>query len=46
MAKHYKTIENKKKERQFNIKYKIVDCYGSLFGKNDKLQKSKHKRMK
>ena len=46
MEKHYKTIESKKKERQFEIKHKIVDYYGSIFGRNDSLQKSKHKRMK
>lgn len=42
--KHYKTIENKRRERQFDIKMKIVSGYGDLFGENKTLQKSKHKR--
>lgn len=42
--KHYKTIENKRRERQFIIKMKIVNGYGDLFGENKNLQKSKHKR--
>ena len=41
---HYKKEEEKRKERQINIKFKIVDSYGSLFGKNTNLQKSKHRR--
>ena len=44
MSKHYKKEEEKRKERQINIKFKIVDSYGSLIGNNTSLQKSKHKR--
>lgn len=44
MGKHYKKEEEKRKERQVDIKLKIVDSYGSLFGKNTSLQKSKHRR--
>jgi len=44
MSKHYKKEEEKRKRRQSNIKFKIVDSFGSLIGENKLLQKSKHKR--
>ena len=44
MGKHYKKEEEKRKEKQRNIKLKVVSCYGDLLGENFLLQKSKHKR--
>ena len=46
MNKHYKKEEQKRKEKQFLIGEKLVDSYGSIFGENKCLQKSKHKRHK
>lgn len=44
MSRHYKKEEEERKRRQSDIKFKIVDSFGSLIGKNNLLQKSKHKR--
>lgn len=44
MNNHYKKGEKKRKERQVNIKLKIVDSYGSIIGNNTSLQKSKYRR--
>lgn len=45
MSKQYKKKEEKRKRRQLDIKFKLVDSFGSLIGENKLLQKSKHKRM-
>lgn len=44
MGKHYKKEEEKRKEKQRDIRLKIVSGYGDLIGENPLLQKSKHKR--
>jgi hypothetical protein len=44
MAKHYKKEEEKRRERQRDVKLKIVSGYGDIIGENTLLQKSKHKR--
>ena len=44
MSKHYKKEEEKRKERQQNVRLKTVSGYGELIGENPLLQKSKHKR--
>jgi len=44
MGKHYKKEEEKRREKQRDVRLKIVSGYGDLLGKNPLLQKSKHKR--
>jgi hypothetical protein len=44
MGKHYKKEEEKRKDKQKDVRLKIVSSYGDIIGENSLLQKSKHKR--